>query len=338
VPVPDDEDTGAAGRRTRERAWKDVRLVALLTLVALLAAAGIFTWWQQLPSMADLRQEAGLDGRGDLLIGVMDDMPGVSLQDPDTKQYKGFDIDVALMVAADLGFRPDQVRFYTVRNENREKMSVLEDNKTLIMDLVIAAYSITEDREKKPYVSYSSPYLRTEQSVITAPEHAPVRALDDLRGQPTCTISTATSKNPATDAGALVVYEDKISTCVDRLLSGSVRSATTDAAILGGFVAREAVEAKRTGRPTTLVHHNIGLEGEELWGINTGGNEALRKLVNISLYKSLHDPNDHRWEDAFDRNLRPEQPASPSQPIAVDRQPEAQKVEVRQWPWERNPG
>ncbi|MEN3360973.1 MAG: hypothetical protein V7637_4955 [Mycobacteriales bacterium] len=69
--------------------------------------------------------------------------------------------------------------------------------------------------------------------------------------------------------------------------------------------------------------------------MNVGPNEALRTLVNLALYRSWHDPGDRRWEDAFERDLRPLQVDSPDQDVAIDQQPEVSKPAVREWPWQR---
>ncbi len=332
-----DEDAERAERAARRgRRASYIRFVAWIVFGALVVTAGVYIWWQAKPSIADLRHQALLDTKSELRIGVMSDMPGVSELDPATHTYRGFDIDIAYLVAADLGFRRDQVHFYTVSNEDREKASVLADGKSVQLDMVIAAYSITDERQRTPYVNFSSPYLRTEQSVVTLADHPDVHALPDLTGKRVCTLGTSTSASPASKAGIVVVLEDKISTCMKRLTeTHDVDAVTTDAVILAGFLYQDTLA--NPGHPA-LKGHNISLEGEELWGISTGGKtedkEALRKLVNLSLYKSQHDPNDTRWEEAFDRSLRVEQPASGDQRVAIDQQPDAEKEDVRQWPWQ----
>lgn len=101
---------------------------------------------------------------------------------------------------------------------------------------------------------------------------------------------------------------------------------TSDAAVLAGLVAAEQAMFR---------HHDIGLETPESWAVNVGPHVELRQLVNLSLYRSQHDPEDKRWEDAYDKHLRPLEPASAPQPVAIDKQPNAEEAEVRQWPWER---
>ncbi|PPK67436.1 transporter substrate-binding domain-containing protein [Actinokineospora auranticolor] len=304
--------------------WLRLGGVAVGVVAALVIAVTV--WYQAVPTLDDLKAEAGLKGKAELVIGVKVDMPGIGLYDPETKTYSGFDVDIAYLIAADLGFQSDEVRFLEIQNEDRSRMRGVTGER---VDLVIATYSATPEREAGRQVSFSDPYLETEQSVVTRKDHGPVLALSGLAGERVCTLSTSTSEGPLPKAGAKVVYEDTIAACIAKLRSGELDAVTTDAVILGGFVEKY---------PDELRHHDIGLETPELWAVNTGGNEALRKLVNISLYNSRNDPADKRWENAFDKHLRPMQKASPNQPNPIDEQPEVAEVEVRRWPWERLSG
>ncbi|WP_329109087.1 transporter substrate-binding domain-containing protein [Micromonospora sp. NBC_01699] len=312
----------------RASVGRGVRLVAvLLSLVVAVTAVVTTVLLTGPPTEQDLLREAGIIGKRELLIGVKDDQPGIAQFDPKTGIFTGFDIDIAWMIAADLGFRSTAVRFLAIESEDRAKMQArTNDGQFVIVDLVIASYSITEERERLSGVTFSAPYLATEQSVITRRDYGgPVDTLIDLRGRKVCSLSTATSESPASKAGVELVSKKRISECVDALLAGEVEAVTTDAAILAGFVARY---------PGQLSHHDIGLDPSEMYGVNTGANEALRDLVNLSLYESLTDPRDRRWEDAFDRHLRPEQPVNLPQPVAIAQQPDVEEVEVRRWPWE----
>jgi glutamate transport system substrate-binding protein len=325
-------DTGATDRMARRR--RLVRVARLAAVVAVLATGAVAAVVSIVgvgpPSEQQLRDDAGLVGKRELLIGVKDDQPGTSLRDPATGQFAGFEIEIALLVAAELGFRPAEVRFLPMESEDRaSRQARTTDGRFVTVDLVIATYSITAARESDPGVTFSAPYLVTEQSVVTRREHPPVDTLTDLAGRPVCSLATATSESPAGRAGVRLISKKRISECFAALSRGEVEAVTTDAAILAGFVAQ---------RPDDLVHHDIGLEQREAWGINVGPNDALRDLVNLALYRSRNDPGDKRWEDAFDRYLRVEQPANLPQQVAIDEQPDVQRVEVREWPWERRAG
>ncbi len=318
-----------SGRERWRRLLPGVRLAALVVVIVLIVGvAAAALWGSSRPSKQDLMEQAGLTGKRELLVGVMDDQPGISQWNPATEEFEGFDIAIAYLVTADLGFRRNEVRFLPLESEDRPKMQARDNNRFVTVDLVVASYSITEDREKLPNVSFSAAYLETEQSVITRQGHRAVQSFADLRDKPVCSITTSTSEPPAELSGVEYHGRNEIHECVDGVRSGEYEAATTDAAILAGFVARD---------PAHLMHHDIGLAGQEEYGINTGGNEALRDLVNLSLYHSLHDPQDQRWEDAFDKYLRPEQQVNLPQQVAIDQQPAVPKVEVREWPWERDP-
>ncbi|HEX8631886.1 MAG TPA: transporter substrate-binding domain-containing protein [Catenuloplanes sp.] len=308
-----------------------VRLVALgVTFVVAAGVAVAVVLVSGPPSVADLRREAGLNSKQELLIGVKDDQPGVALRGPDGV-FTGFDIDIAHLIAEELDFRRGEVRFLAIESEDRARMQATDgDGRRATVDLVIASYSITPQREAVPGVTFSAPYLFTEQSVITLKPYATVSTLEDLRGKRVCTLATATSETAAKRAGAVMIPRNRISQCVDDLFSRSVEAVSTDAAILAGFVAHHPRRAE-------LKHHDIGDDIPEAWGINVGENQALRELVNLALYKSRNDPADSRWEAAFDKHLRAEEPANLPAPIAVAGQPEVNKVNVRQWPWERVP-
>jgi glutamate transport system substrate-binding protein len=323
--VPPQASDDDAKRRRLMRAVRLVAVTAVLVTAAVVAVVSVVGVGP--PSEQELRERAGLVGLSELLVGVKEDQPGTGMRDRNTGQFTGFDIEIALMVAAELGFRPSEVRFLAIESEDRSRMQARrDDGRFVTVHLVVATYSITPEREETQGVNFSAPYLTTEQSVVTRRDHPGVETLDDLAGRPVCSLATATSESPATRAGVRLTSKKRISECITALHAGQVEAVTTDAAILAGFVAAE---------PDKLQHHDIGLEARESWGINTGPNEALRDLVNLALYRSANDPGDKRWEDAFDKYLRPEQPANLPQQVAIDQQPDVEKVEVREWPWER---
>jgi glutamate transport system substrate-binding protein len=327
APAPAHAVPAGAGPVRSRRNSMAMRLVgvavALVLTMAVAFAAVVLTGP---PSVEDLRREAGLDDRQQLLIGVKDDQPGIAVNDNGV--WKGFDIDIAYLIAADLGFRRSEVRFVAIESEDRARRQATEtDGRRVTVDLVIASYSITPEREADPAVSFSVPYLSTEQSVVTLADHRMVSSLEDLRGERVCTIATATSVTAAAKAGARMERRNKISQCFQALDKREVDAVSTDAAILAGF---------KLGNRARYAHFDIGLEASESWGVNVGDNEALRDLVNLTLYRSREDPTDVRWEEAFERNLAPAVSVNLPAPIAVDQQPETgDKPEVREWPWER---
>jgi glutamate transport system substrate-binding protein len=196
--------------------------------------------------------------------------------------------------------------------------------------MVIASYSITDERERMPNVMFSQSYLHTEQSVITLKGHAKVASLEEFKGKKVCSLSSSTSAQAAALSGATLTRRNRASECFELLDQEGVDAITTDAAILGGFKARN--EAK-------YDHWDLGLDNTEPWGVSVGANQALRDLVNLTLYRSFKDPKDARWEHAYEKNILPETARNKTTdgklvPLARPQQPDTTRPRVRELPWE----
>ncbi|BCJ41742.1 hypothetical protein GCM10010168_52600 [Actinoplanes ianthinogenes] len=277
------------------------------------------------PSVDELRAQSGVDSWTTLAIGVKDDQYGTAYFDPATKIWSGFDIDVAYMIAEDLGFRRDEVKFYGMESEDRARMQADDQNGNRVpVQLVIASYSITPKRIADG-VNFSQSYLYTEQSVMTLAGHKPVASLNEFKDKKVCTLSTSTSAVAPTNAGAELVSKNRVRECFAMLDRHQVDAVTTDAAILAGWKAKF---------PEKYDHWDLGLDATERWGVNAGDNPALKKLVDLTLWRSYADPHDDRWEKAFERNFQTEVPANGKVPIAIAQQPRVTRPDVRELPWE----
>jgi glutamate transport system substrate-binding protein len=307
----------------RFRAWRLAGLGLLLVLVLVVTMSRLLLGGP--PSVAELRADAGVDEWTTLNIGVKDDQYGVAFYDPVKETWSGFDIDVALMIAEDLGFRRDDVRFYGLESEDRARMQATDAKGNRVpVQLVIASYSVT-DKRRAEGVHFSSPYLFTEQSVVTLADHPPVSALEDLAGQKVCTLSTSTSQSALTVAKADVSRKNRVRECFAELDAGRIDAISTDAAILAGWKHKF---------PDKYEHWDLGLENVERWGVNVGDNPALETLVNLTLYRSYADAADDRWELAFEKNLQSEIDPEKRTPIAEGMQPRVERPDVRHLPWE----
>ncbi|TDO41461.1 transporter substrate-binding domain-containing protein [Paractinoplanes brasiliensis] len=324
LPPPDPEPLVDPPPRFNLAMFRLAALGLALVLTLGLGLARVFGGGP--PSVADLRAQSGVDTWTVLPIGVKDDQPGTAFRD-ETGVWRGFDVDVAYMIAEDLGFRRDDVRFYGMESEDRLRMQAvdLEGNRVPVK-LVVASFSITPEREAAPGVTFSEPYLFTEQSLITLHgKHKPISTLRDLRGKTVCSLSAATSVTAPENAGAIVTSRNRISECFADLRKSDVDAVSTDAAILAGYKAKY---------PKEFDHWDLGLDATEAYGVNVGDNEALKKLVDLTLYRSYYDPADDRWEKAFQEHLQSEAKANGKVPIAVATQPRPERPDIRELPWE----
>ncbi|HWS38910.1 MAG TPA: transporter substrate-binding domain-containing protein [Actinoplanes sp.] len=310
-------------REYRFKVWRLAGLGVLIVLTLAVALGKLLVGGP--PTVAELREQAGVDTWTELRIGVKDDQYGTAYYDPVTKIWSGFDIDIAYMIAEDLGFRREDVSFYGMESEDRARMQATDAKGDRVpVQLVIASYSVTDER-RLAGVNFSKPYLYTEQSVITLTGHQPVVALKDLRDQQVCTLSTSTSAGALGEAGAVVTQKNRVRECFAALDKEEIAAISTDAAILAGWKHRF---------PDRYEHWDLGLEKVEKWGVNVGENPALGTLVDLTLYRSWADPDDSRWEKAFEANLQSETDPEKKTPIAVGEQPRVDRPDVRWMPWE----
>ncbi|MFD0521397.1 transporter substrate-binding domain-containing protein [Paractinoplanes durhamensis] len=256
LPPPDPEPLADPPPRFNLAAFRLAALGLALVLVLGLAMVNLFVGGP--PSVAQLRAQSGVDGWKELIVGVKDDQPGVAYYDKGKKIWSGFDVDLAYMIAEDLGFRRSEVKFYGIQSEDRARMQAYDtDGNRVPVKMVIASYSITPKREEMTGVTFSAPYLYTEQSVLTLKSHSAVSRLKDLAGKQACSLSASTSLSAPELEGVIVRSKNVVSECIADLRAGKVEAVTTDAAILAGYKDRY---------PDEFDHWDLGLDATEAWG------------------------------------------------------------------------
>src|SRR3954451_18744732 len=102
---------------------------------------------------------AAIQQRGRVVIGVKDDQPGLGFKDATTNEYSGFDIEIARLVAAKLGFAADKIDYKAVPSAARE--DTIERGE---VDYYVGTYTINDKRKER--VSFAGPYYLAGQSVL----------------------------------------------------------------------------------------------------------------------------------------------------------------------------
>ncbi|MGO2016994.1 MAG: glutamate ABC transporter substrate-binding protein [Brevibacterium aurantiacum] len=222
---------------------------------------------------------------GELKVGVKYDQPGLGNVKAGSEQPEGFDIEIAKMVAAQLGFSPDQIKYTETVSANREPF-LQQGN----IDMVVATYTINDERKK--VVDFAGPYYVAGQDLLVA-EDSDIAGPDDLDGKKVCSVDGSTPAQNIEekyDKAELVAY-DTYSKCVTDLQSGSVDAVTTDDAILRGYAKQCEGEFKVVGKPFTEEPYGVGLPK---------GDDAMRDAVNDALQKGMDDGD---WKKAFEYTL-----------------------------------
>ncbi|MFI9201686.1 glutamate ABC transporter substrate-binding protein [Streptomyces sp. NPDC053048] len=236
-----------------------------------------------------------------ITIGTKADQPGLGYENPGTKKRSGFDVEIARMIAADLGFDQDHIKFVTVPSEARETQIASGG-----VDLYVGTYTINDERKKQ--VGFGGPYYIAGQDLLVKADSS-IKGPDDLKGKKVCSATGSTplkrikeEKYGVAEAKAQQGYQ----LCVQDLVNGSVDAVTTDDSILKGYAAENKGALKVVGNTFSKEPYGVGLKKEDT---------ALREAVNKAIEAHVKNGD---WKKAYDATLGRSGAAAPNPP-AVER-------------------
>jgi len=258
------------------------------------AAAGVTV--EGSPTFAAMQQ------RGKVIMGVRSDQPGLGFQDATTGQYSGFDVEIARLVAAQLGFGPDQLEYKVVPSAARE--DTIERGE---IDYMVGTYTINDNRKQR--VSFAGPYYVAGQSLLVRSDDTAITGKDTLKGKKVCSVTGSTPIQRVKDQQLTepenIVEFQTYSQCVDQLLNNQVDVVTTDDAILKGFAAQQPDKLKVVGETFSTEPYGIGLNKDDA---------ALRNKINDILEAAAADGT---WKQIYDATLG--KSGSPADPPPLQR-------------------
>jgi glutamate transport system substrate-binding protein len=223
---------------------------------------------------------------GTVKIGVKYDQPGLGFQEPGADAPTGFDIEVAKILAAELGIAPEDITWTETVSENREPF--LQNNR---VDMVLASYSITDERRQ--VVGQAGPYYVTGQQLLVREEDKDaITTPEDTEGKKVCSVTGSTSLQRMEDEyGATPVPFATYSECVDQLENGTVDAVTTDGAILLGYAADNPEELEVVGEPFSEERYGVGFNKDAT---------EMCQFITDTLQKAMDDGT---WAEAFEATL-----------------------------------
>jgi aspartate/glutamate/glutamine transport system substrate-binding protein len=224
-----------------------------------------------------------IKSKGEVLIAVRSNLTGFGVVNPTTHEVQGLDADIGRQIATELG-----VKAHFIEPPEADRVAYLEGSKA---DLVISAFTITEEREKR--IDFSVPYYRAGQSLMVR-RGSPIQSVGDLNGKKVCTgdgsSSAKTLKQMAPQA-TLVLFK-RYADAARALVAGTCDAVSTDDVILIGLVATTP-DTELHGAPFTDEPLGIGIKK---------GRQDLVALVNDVLRKMK---SDGRLKSLYDRHIRP---------------------------------
>jgi glutamate transport system substrate-binding protein len=223
-------------------------------------------------TMADL-QEAG-----EITIGVKYDVPPFGLNNPQTGEVEGFDVDLGTYIADRLGVEPV---FREATTDNR--IPLLVDG---TIDLILSTMTITEERDLE--IDFSEPYYVANGDVLV-PEGSDIQSLEDLNGNTVCTALGSTYqetiKKEAPDAQLRLV--DLYSECFDQVQTGQVDAVSTDNVILTGMTIQD----------DSLQLLDLDYTTEPYGAGITEGDTEMKEFVDESIAEFI---DSGAWQETYD--------------------------------------
>src|ERR687891_2927077 len=215
---------------------------------------------------------------GEIRIGVKFDVPPFGVENPQTGEVEGFDVDLGNYIADRLGVEPN---FREATSDNR--IPLLVDG---TIDLILSTMTITEERDLE--IDFSEPYYVAYGDVLV-PQDSDIQTIDDLNGQRVCTALGSTYadtiKKEAPDADLRLV--DLYSECFDQVQTGAVDAVSTDNVILTGMVIQDD-SLEILGLDYTTEPYGVGIPE---------GDREFKQFVDESIAAFIEDGS---WQETYD--------------------------------------
>lgn len=243
---------------------------------------------------------ARLSRTGTIKIGVKFDQPLQGLKELNGKM-SGFDIEIAKQIAASLGIPASKITWIEAPSKSRELY--LKQGR---VDLVIASYTITPERQKQ--VTMAGPVYSTGEGLM-ARKGSRVKSIDALKDPSVKVCAVAGSNIPdlikphLSDPTHQLVTFDLPSKCAMALKQGQVDAMAGDNAILAGIVYRNHGELQMAEGSFAPNPYGIGVKK---------GDIAFCQYIDDVLRKSYKDGAYAKAWKATLGKVEPKVPALPT--------------------------
>jgi glutamate transport system substrate-binding protein len=237
-----------------------------------------------------------------LRVGTKFDQPGFGLKGLDGKPA-GFDVEIAKIIAAELGISADQIEYSEAPSTVREQ--VIEQDK---VDVVVATYTINDNRKQR--ISFAGPYYEAGQTILVRADETGITGPDSFKAgsKKVCSVSNSTpagniKKYLQSEATQLVLF-DTYQKCIDAINSKQVDAVTTDNVILLGFISTNEGKFKLAGDTFTKEPYGIGLKKDDT---------KFRNWINDVLEKAYADGRYAKaWNDSAGKIKDAKLPSPPA--------------------------
>jgi glutamate transport system substrate-binding protein len=244
---------------------------------------------------------AKLADAGAMTVGTKFDQPGFGFTGlSDTPE--GFDVEIAKIIAGELGIAPDKITWKETPSAVREEVIERGD-----VNMVVATYTINDKRKER--VSFAGPYYIAGQQLMVKSDNDKITGPDSLKSNPDSKVCSVTGSTPSENIKQYLASESQLvlfdvyDKCADALRTGQVDVVTTDNVILLGFVSKSDGAFKLVGDQFTEEPYGIGIPK---------GDTAFCQFIDDTLKASDSDGSYAAAWKATVGTVQPEVPPLPA--------------------------
>lgn len=227
---------------------------------------------------------------GTLKVGVRDDVMNLGYLNSTTGQYYGMEIDLARLLADDLGY--EEVEFVTVKPDDRKDMLLNGE-----VDCLIAAYSISDTRLEN--FDFSPAYY-SDYSQIMVEKTSMIGSIEELVGKKIGVLDGANTApelaQKMTEMGLITAEDPKGTSLLKKDsysgLAQALEEGEADAVCMDGCIARAYMNDDRVILEDTIY--------QEDYGVATQKGSKLSKPVAETIQKMLDDGTIAKLIDKWD--------------------------------------
>jgi glutamate transport system substrate-binding protein len=200
---------------------------------------------------------------------------------------EGFDVEIAKIIAGELGISEDNIEWTEAQSAVREELLERDE-----VDMVVATYTINEERKQR--VDFAGPYYIAGQHIMVRADETEITGPDSF-SDATKTVCSVQGSTPSETIREYLANEDEqlvlfggYQECVDALDAGDVDAVTTDNVILLGYIS-DSPDAYKLVESGTFTEEPYGI------GVQKGDTE-FRMWINDVLEEIFQDG---RYEEAW---------------------------------------
>ncbi len=205
---------------------------------------------------------AALAEAGTIRIGTKFDQPGFGLANLEGVP-EGFDVEIANIIADDLGIPEDGREYIETPSAIREEVLINDQ-----VDLVAATYTINDERAER--IDFAGPYYVAGQALMVREEDAETITSPEDLSDTSIRVCSVNGSTPSETIREYLGSEDQLtlfetySECADSMANNQVDVVTTDNVILLGLVDESDGAFTLVGEAFTEEPYGIGVANEDV--------------------------------------------------------------------------